>query len=345
MTYNLEKFLKGLEELQIELSDNQIQQFIRYYEMLVEKNKVMNLTAITEFDEVIEKHFLDSLSLIKVYDLKKEVSVMDMGTGAGFPGIPLKITFPDLRMTLADSLNKRILFLQEVIEELGLKEIEALHARAEELGKNKEYREKFDLVVSRAVANLSSLEEYCIPFVKSGGTFISYKSGEIEEEVANAKNATFLLGGKIKEVYIARYLDRCVNYLDKLETYRRSLAKLAMASRIEDLFKAIKSEQFIRDERDEFYNEFDRSFLKLFPNFISAFNNLLVEEGRVYPKSDELLTTELRIFALIRLGVVDSNKIAHFLGYSLATIYNYRSRMRNKAAGDKDMFEQNVMNL
>lgn len=151
--------------------------------------------------------------------------------------------------------------------------------------------------------------------------------------------------GKIKEVYIARYLDRCVNYLDKLETYRRSLAKLAMASRIEDLFKAIKSEQFIRDERDEFYNEFDKSFLKLFPNFISAFNELLVEEGRIYPKSDELLTTELRIFALIRLGVVDSNKIAHFLGYSLATIYNYRSRMRNKAAGDKDQFEQNVMNL
>ena len=151
--------------------------------------------------------------------------------------------------------------------------------------------------------------------------------------------------GKIKEVYIARYLDRCVNYLDKLETYRRSLAKLAMASRIEDLFKAIKSEQFIRDERNEFYNEFDKSFLKLFPNFITAFNELLVEEGRIYPKSDELLTTELRIFALIRLGVVDSNKIAHFLGYSLATIYNYRSRMRNKAAGDKDRFEQDVMNL
>ena len=151
--------------------------------------------------------------------------------------------------------------------------------------------------------------------------------------------------GKIKEVYIARYLDRCVNYLDKLETYRRSLAKLAMSSRIDDLFKAIKSEQFIRDERNEFYNEFDKSFLKLFPNFNTSFNNLLVEEARVYPKSDELLTTELRIFALIRLGVVDSNKIAHFLGYSLATIYNYRSRMRNKAVGDKDQFEQDVMNL
>ena len=201
MNYNLEKFLKGLEELHIQLAEEQIQQFIKYYEMLVEKNKVMNLTAITEFDEVIEKHFLDSLSLIKVYDLKKDISVLDMGTGAGFPGIPLKIAFPELKVTLADSLNKRILFLQEVIDELHLEKIEAVHARAEELGKNKAYREMYDLVVSRAVANLSSLEEYCVPFVKIGGNFISYKSGEIEEEVANAKNATFLLGGKVKDVY------------------------------------------------------------------------------------------------------------------------------------------------
>ena len=201
MNYNLEKFLKGLEELHIQLTEEQVQQFIKYYEMLVEKNKVMNLTAITEFDEVIEKHFLDSLSLIKVYDLKKDISVLDMGTGAGFPGIPLKIAFPELKVTLADSLNKRILFLQEVIDELHLEKIEAVHARAEELGKNKAYREMYDLVVSRAVANLSSLEEYCVPFVKIGGNFISYKSGEIEEEVANAKNATFLLGGKVKAVY------------------------------------------------------------------------------------------------------------------------------------------------
>ncbi len=201
MSYNLNQFLKGLEELQTKLDDTQVNQFIQYYEMLVEKNKVMNLTAITEFDEVIEKHFLDSLSLIKVYDLTKEVSVLDMGTGAGFPGIPLKIAFPQLQVTLADSLNKRILFLQEVIDTLGLEKVEAIHARAEELGRNKEYREQYDLVVSRAVANLASLGEYCIPFVKLGGEFISYKSGEIEEEVKNAKNAVFLLGGKVKEVY------------------------------------------------------------------------------------------------------------------------------------------------
>ena len=200
MEYKFDNFIKELEKISIHLSEKQLEQFKVYYEMLVEKNKVMNLTGITEWEEVLEKHFLDSISLIRAIDLNKEIHVIDMGTGAGFPGIPLKIAFPNLKVTLADSLNKRVLFLQEVIDELGLEDIVAIHGRAEDLARDKSLREQFDLSVSRAVANLSTLSEYCLPFVKIGGQFVSYKSGECDEEVDASKSAVFLLGGKVKEV-------------------------------------------------------------------------------------------------------------------------------------------------
>lgn len=200
MMYNITKFINMLKEIGVTLTEKQVDQFMKYYEMLVEKNKVMNLTSITEFDEVIEKHFVDSLQIAQYVDLTQEVSIIDIGTGAGFPGIPLKIAFPEIKVTLLDSLNKRINFLNEVIDELGLEKITALHGRAEDYGKNGAYREQFDYCVSRAVANMSSLSEYCLPFVKVGGSFIPYKSGNIDEELEQAKKAVFLLGGKIEKV-------------------------------------------------------------------------------------------------------------------------------------------------
>lgn len=200
MKYNFSRMEHALSKWKLELNDEQKNMFGIYYDMLVEKNKVMNLTAITDFDEVVEKHFLDSLSLVQIENLTERKKIIDIGTGAGFPGIPLKIMFPELKVTLADSLNKRIVFLQDVIRQLGLKDIDAVHGRAEDLSRNPEYRETYDLCVSRAVANLSTLSEYCLPFISTGGIFIPYKSSDIDSEVSDAKKAVFLLGGEIEKI-------------------------------------------------------------------------------------------------------------------------------------------------
>ena len=209
---NTDQFVKDLKSLGVELSDIQIQQFLKYYELLVEWNEYINLTAITEYDEVMKKHFVDSLTLIKVFDISKQKTVIDVGTGAGFPGLALKIAYPNLKITLLDSLNKRIKFLDEVILQLGLTGVETIHGRAEDYAKPGKLREKYDLCVSRAVANLTSLSEYCIPFVKVGGEFISYKSEKIGEELAGAGKAITVLGGK--------YDKSCEFYLPESDIYR-----------------------------------------------------------------------------------------------------------------------------
>lgn len=181
-------------------TDEQIEQLDKFYEMLVEKNKVMNLTAITEYEDVVIKHFVDSMAVINAFSFDKITSVIDVGTGAGFPGIVLKIFNKDIKFTLLDSLNKRIGFLNEVKNELGLKNLSLIHGRAEDYARMSDYREQFDVCVSRAVANLATLSEYCLPFVKKDGYFIAYKADDCSEEIENAKKAIFLLGGKVENI-------------------------------------------------------------------------------------------------------------------------------------------------
>lgn len=190
----IEEFEKYLEKMQIKFSEEQYNQFYKYMNLLIEWNKKINLTAIIEPKEIILKHFVDSLTIAKYIEENKKVA--DVGTGAGFPGIPLKIYRKDLKIALIDSLNKRLNFLNEVISELELKEITTVHGRAEELGQNKEYRERFDIVTSRAVANLSTLSEYLIPFIKKDGKCIYMKTLEVDEELQKAKKAIKTLGGK-----------------------------------------------------------------------------------------------------------------------------------------------------
>ena len=199
----LEILKEGFKSFNIIYDDLMIKKLIVFYEMLVEKNKVMNLTGITEFKEVVIKHFLDSISIVKVCDeflkirecdSRDSYKVIDVGTGAGFPGIPLKIVFPELKITLLDSLNKRLVFLNEVIEKLGLNGIQTVHIRAEEAGKSKKFRESFDIACARAVASLPVLLEYCTPLVKKGGCFVAMMGPSAKEEVENSENALKELG-------------------------------------------------------------------------------------------------------------------------------------------------------
>lgn len=193
----IESFQSKLQPLEIHLTDKQMDQFYQYYEILIEWNQVMNLTTITDMEDVITKHFIDSLCFCYTKLPVDGKKLIDVGTGAGFPGIPLKIVYPGLTVTLMDSLNKKVRFLDHLIDQLQLDDIKTCHSRAEELGHKPEYREKYDYSVSRAVANLSTLSEYCLPFVKIGGDFIAYKSGNVENELREAKGAFFQLGAKL----------------------------------------------------------------------------------------------------------------------------------------------------
>lgn len=240
----MQELKKYCEELSITLTDRQLEQFQIYYDLLTEWNEKVNLTAITEYDEVLKKHFLDSLALVKGNEIdiihtvcveKQKIKLLDIGTGAGFPALPLKIVYPQLEVVMLDSLNKRINFLNEVIKKLELTDITALHGRAEDFAKKTEHnkkkkdhcddntevcgRERFDIVVSRAVANLSTLSEYCLPYVREGGVFVAYKSEELIQELKKAEHALGILGGKIDKVF--DFILPCTDYHRNLCVIRK----------------------------------------------------------------------------------------------------------------------------
>lgn len=197
---DISQFQQQLEQKGISLSNEQLQQFERYYELLVEWNEKMNLTSITEKKEVYLKHFYDSISAAFYFDFSKPLSICDVGAGAGFPSIPLKICFPHLHISIVDSLKKRITFLEHLASELKLTNVAFYHDRAETFGKNKEFRESFDLVTARAVARLSVLSELCLPLVKVEGHFLALKASSAEEELEKAQKAVKTLGGTLEEM-------------------------------------------------------------------------------------------------------------------------------------------------
>jgi 16S rRNA (guanine527-N7)-methyltransferase len=198
---NVDTLIEGLGELGILVEPERIEKFKTYKELLKEWNEKINITAITDDIEIDIKHFLDSLTILKTGYIKEGQKIIDVGTGGGFPGLPLKIVENSIDLILLDSLNKRINFLNEVINTIGLENVKTIHGRAEDYGKNEEYREQFDIAVSRAVASLNVLSEYCLPFVKVGGYFIAMKGPEINEEIENGKNAVKILGGVIEDRY------------------------------------------------------------------------------------------------------------------------------------------------
>lgn len=197
---NAQQFQHMLQEKGISLSSEQLQQFERYYELLVEWNEKMNLTAITDKEEVYLKHFFDSITAAFYHDFSQPLSLCDVGAGAGFPSIPLKICFPDLKVTIVDSLQKRITFLNQLAAELNLKNVAFYHDRAETFGRRDDIRESFDIVTARAVARLSVLSELCIPLVKVGGAFIAMKGAAAQEELESGKHAVQVLGGELKQI-------------------------------------------------------------------------------------------------------------------------------------------------